>query len=422
MRQLAFDFSLETDTLALAQGCLLLTYYAPGWNKLRVNGSWLMNAARFARMARADTFHLVEDPVQKTTLKRLWWGIIFRDRILSMGLRWTHQVELNPRFKSSKYFLDTEDFSLDLGRSKVHDQDSQIRIIDIVTSLCSLVCELTPALHLLYGHERVRERVADVANSVQTNITHVRSCLDGLHRWYERTIPNFPDPISLDDTHDSICIYANLLFCYYSSAVFALNLHRILIHVTIPTSREHISLETCRESSVAAINDVGRRTQELVQTRLAQFLPISVSAYMALPLLLQAVDVAAVRGTELEAAETRKLDIFSRVLRSQEQNFDGPEFCREILSNIVAHAQNDQSFFDWVAAWRDERRSNGQSGVVNRTDNPARKTKLGWANLILKRPHLYLRLLLNLDFALCTGSAPKEEDLLPEILHAHSPP
>lgn len=379
-----------------------------------------MNAARFARMAGADTFHLAEDETRKKTLKRLWWGILFRDRILSLGLRWTPQVALNPRFKNSEYFLDAEDFSQDLGRSHVHDEDSQIRIIDIVTSTCSLVCKLTPALDVLYRHERVRERVADISNAVQTNITDVRNCLDGLHRWYERTIPIFPEPISLDDTHDSICIYANLLFCYYSSAVYALNLHRILIFVTIPASREHVSLENCREGSLSAMQDVGKRTQELVQARLAQFLPISASAYMALPLLLQAVDVAAVRGTELEAAETRKLDIFSRVLKSQEQVFDGSRFCREILSNIVAYAQNDERFFDWVAAWRDERGSNGH--IANRTDRPARKTKFGWADLILKRPHLYLRLLLNLDFALCTGSAPKEADLLPEILRAHSPP
>lgn len=419
LAKLVFDFGLENDAVASAQGCLLLTYCAPSYNKLRVNIGWLMNAARFARVAQADKFHSIQDPTQRRALKRLWWCVLFRDRILSLGLRWTLQVALDPRLQSEDSFLGVEDFESDLGQSHVHDRDSQLRIVDVVASTCGLVCELTPALHVLYGCERARERVAIEADSVHESAAQIQSCLDGLRRWHERAVLTFPEPIGLDDTQESICIYGNLLFWYYSSAVFALNLHRILLHMTIPASRDLISLEACQEASVTAFNDIGKRTQELVQTRLAQYLPISASAYIALPLLLQAVDVAAVRGTELEAVEARKLDVFSRVLRSQEQNFDGSQFCREILSNIVAYVQSDQSFLDWISAWRDERRSNGSSASVSHRVEHARRTKLGWANLILKRPQLYLRLLLNLDFALCTGGAPKEDDL-PEFLQTRS--
>ena len=371
-----------------------------------------MSAARFAKIAQADAFDLVQDPVRKSTLKRLWWGVLFRDRILSLGLRWTLQVALDPRLRSDEYYLNADDFKFDLGHSTVHDLNSQLRIVDIVASTCSLVCELTPALQLLYGHERARERIASVANSVSSSVLEIQGCLDGLQRWHEHVILNFPDPISLDDTQQAICIYANLMFCYYSSAIFALNLHRILIHGTSPGARNQISLEACQEASIAAITDIGKRTQELVQTRLAQFLPISVSAYITLPFLLQAIDVAAVRGTELEAVEMRKLDVLSRVLHSQEQNFDNSQFSRKILASIVAYAQNDQSFLDWIESWRNERSGNVSLGTVNNKDKSRKRTKLGWANLLLKRPQLYLRLLLNLDSALCTGSAPKEEDVL----------
>lgn len=416
-QQLVYDFDLEQDPFTNAQACLILTYYGPGYNRLRVNASWLTQAARFARIARADTFYQIQDPIQRSSLKRLWWGVLFRDRILSGGLRWNTQVDLDPILQNSEYFLALEDFSEELGKSRVHDRATQTRIVDIVNSTCSLICELTPAMKIVYGHERISERMVNVRSSGPDNLKEIQRCLDNLRRWYDRTIRMFPEPISLDDTHESVCIYANMMFCYYSSAVFALNFHRILIYETIPNLRDRIPLEACQESSVTAINDLERRTQEFVQTRLARYLPISASAYLSLPLLLQAVNVSAVRGTELEAGEARRLDVFTRVLKSQEQCFDGSDFCTETLSNIVAYVQQDEKFLEWIAVWRDESQINGRAAAVSdSTAKQSSRVKLGWASLLRKKPRLCARLLLHLDFALCTGTAPREDDLLPELL------
>jgi hypothetical protein len=82
-------------------------------------------------------------------------------------------------------------------------------------------------------------------------------------------------------------------------------------------------MSKCLQAFIAAINDLNRRTQELVQIYVTRFLPLSVSAFMALPWLLRVITGAAVTGTDLEAIEARNLDISSRVLKSQEENLDG---------------------------------------------------------------------------------------------------
>jgi hypothetical protein len=54
--------------------------------------------------------------------------------------------------------------------------------------------------------------------------------------------------------------------------------------------------------------------------------------------------------------------------------------------------------------------------VADGTAKHISNIRLNWANLILSQPKLYVRLLLHLDFALCNGRAPKEEDLLSHLL------
>lgn len=70
--QLLFDFGLERDPLASAQACLLLSYNAPNYNLLRLNTYWVTNAIRFAKIARADSYYRIKDPVKSKLLKRIW--------------------------------------------------------------------------------------------------------------------------------------------------------------------------------------------------------------------------------------------------------------------------------------------------------------------------------------------------------------
>jgi hypothetical protein len=203
-----------------------------------------------------------------------------------------------------------------------------------------------------------------------------------------------------------------MMFSYHAAAVFGLNTYLILLYEVFPSSRTLFSLDEAKEALEVANNDVSRRTQELVQVRLVKYLPISASAVLALPLTLQAINVAAARGSGMEAVEIRKLDVFTRTLKSQQQNFDGSDFCADILKNVTAYAQDDAKFVSSMMTWRDNKDVNG--GLVP-GGNGQNKIKLDWGNLVYKRPRLFLRLVLYLDHAFCTGGPPNDEDFPAEL-------
>ncbi|KAF7190762.1 Cutinase transcription factor 1 beta [Pseudocercospora fuligena] len=413
-----FDVGVEKDPIACAQACLLLSYYAPTYNTLRVNSYWLGNSIRFARIARADIHYRLRgrDRARSRLLKRLWWGVQMRDRILALGLRRRMQLELiQPPWQDESSILQVDDFEAELGRSHVHDLDTQHRIVDVLSLTCRLMQCLFHAL-TIYRHESLDERLETASSSLPETISNIQSSLRLLRHWQEQASRTFPSPIALDDAHESrpISIYANMMFIYHSAAIFALNEHLILLHQAISAARGLFSLDDCREDLETANLDMGRRVQEFVQVRLMKYLPISVSAFHAIPLVLQAINVAAARGTSNEGVENRRLEIFTRTLKGQQENFDGSDFCADVLSNLVAYAQDDEKFISSMINWRDGKETNGNGTSLANISNP-NKVKLDWTNLVQKRPKLFLRLMLYLDFALCTGAPPQDDDFPLEL-------
>ncbi|KAK4631294.1 Cutinase transcription factor 1 beta [Fulvia fulva] len=411
--KLLFDFGIERDPVCSAQACLLLSYNAPNYNIMRLNTYWVTNAMRFARIARADFYDKIRDPVRSKLLKRLWWGVIFRDRILSMGLRRSLQVELEPAWaEGDKHVITALDFQNELGKSPVHDTETQLRVVEVVGATCRLMQCLTNAGLILYRYEHLDDRLDNVGKSIPQTIQDIKRCLETLRHWHDHAIRLFPFPVSLDDAPETICVYANMMFSYHAAAVFGLNTYLILIREVFSQAKALFSLEEAHEALQVANTDVSRRTQELVQVRLVKYLPISASAVLALPLILQAINVSAARGSGMEAVERRRLDVFTRTLKSQQQSFDGSDFCADALANIVAYAQDDSKFVSSMTTWRDGKDTHGGNAA---NGNGAHKVRLDWGNLVYKRPRLFLRLVLYLDHAFSTGGPPGDDDF-PEVL------
>lgn len=337
-----------------------------------------------------------------------------------MGLRRSISFELDDDWADGeRHIIRAEDFQEELGRSPVHDAETQLRIVEVIGATCRLMQCLSNAGRILYRYERLDDRLDHFSKRTSPTITQIQQCLESFRAWHDQAIRLFPFPISLDDAHETICVYANMMFSYHDAAVFGLNTYLILIREMNPAARSLISVEETREALEAAHHDVARRTQELVQVRLVKYLPISASAVLALPLILQAINVAAARGSGMETVEMRRLDVFTRTLKSQQQSFDGSDFCADVLANIVAYAQDDSKFVNSMTTWRDntgkETTSNGSSLANTPSAQGGGKIKLDWANLVFKRPRLFLRLVLYLDHAFCTGGPPQDDDFPMEL-------
>lgn len=155
------------------------------------------------------------------------------------------------------------------------------------------------------------------------------------------------------------------------------------------------------EAMAAVLEDFWKRLQELLQARLGTFLPSTMTAYLALPLVLQAVNVTTVRGLADKRVETRKLEIYQRALLIQHSLFEGPDFIMATLDNILAYAMEDNLTSSTLASGHNE-----QSHASSR-----------WPVLVRDKPRLLLRLLYRLDHMLCSiGMYIASKDELPQVL------
>lgn len=356
-----------------------------------------MNSIRYAKLAEADCFYLVQDPDRRRILKRLWWCILFRDRILSLGLRRSLSVAVDPHLLTEAHILYPADFEPELGKSQVHPEGTQHLLLQMIGETCRLVQSLTPALEILFHRERLEQRVAVFANSPDTVQQDVHRCLEMLEDWHRRAISIFPSPIALDNTTPaSLSIFANMLFIYHSSAVASLHQHLLLLGETVPLSTQSSPDESVQATEIA-LEDTRTRLVELLQMQLARHLPISVSAFVAPPLLLQSINVAAARGFGMrERVEGRKLEVFTRILDAQRLHFDGSDCVAELLSSIIRWVRDE----DPVPGSDHDKRERQRSDKATRAYD--------WPRLVQKRPRLLLRLLYRLDGALCTGGGDSE--------------
>ncbi|WPG99844.1 Cutinase transcription factor 1 beta [Acrodontium crateriforme] len=421
--KLLFDFGVERDPICNAQACLLLTYWAPNHNNSRINSFWLMNAIRFARLAKADTFTRIQDPQKATMSKRLWWCVLLRDRILSLGLRRPLQIPSEQDLPSENGVLTADDFKSEVGQSFVHKADVQMQIFNMISTACRLILALSPILRILYTVENLEDRTNQAGESLYQISEDIQHSLRRLRMWHEETIRIFPSPISLGDTPETISIFANMLFLYYDAAIVALYSHTCLLHQVYPSRTALFPLENSQEIIKKAISDTTTRTTELLQVRLVKYLPISAAAFLSLPLLLQAVNICAARGTLDEPVELRKLDVFTKTLRSQQSSFEGADFCKDLLVNIMSYAEEDEQFTAkraWHEGGEDPSQSVEPSSAHSDDGETSHvKRKLTWEQILHRRPRLFLRLILFLDVALCTGNAPKESDF-PSVLRRNA--
>lgn len=260
----------------------------------------------------------------------------------------------------------------------------------------------------------LEDRLDAASRSLRPTIDAIHESIAALRTWHDETISKFPFPVSLDDVdeiQEAICVYANMIFCYHAACVFALNTYLLLIYEMIPGSRalfDQNLVEDCEEALEESNTNIAMRMQELVQVRQVKYIPISAAPMIGPPLVLQAINVAASRGTRLEAVEGRKLDVFTRTLQSLQERFDGSDFCAELMNNIVGFARDDDALTRSMTDWR----KNGHNRSAPTTPG---QIKVGWNNLVHQKPRLFLRLMMHLDHAVCTGGPPQEKDFPAEL-------
>ncbi|KAJ5986168.1 hypothetical protein N7451_010533 [Penicillium sp. IBT 35674x] len=272
-----YEFGVENDHLRLSQALTLLTYQSTGSDHL-INSTWLALAIRQACAANAHVYHHYPSngPYKQSDLKRLWWCLVIRDRIIALGMRRPLQI-LPSHFDTTSHCpLLLEDLSSEIHASGVYDPETKVMLFRVLTSQCRLVAALTTLIMAVYP--------ADQPNSSQKSFESVQ--INEIKFQLEYWKANHMLPPSSQDLgcHPSISFYKQLTCVYFETARLA------LYHFISFQAPQHERQENVPDlmNAVGVINEMVKR---FIVDGTAAHLPISVVAYTVLPQLVLSFDL-----------------------------------------------------------------------------------------------------------------------------------
>lgn len=433
-----FDFDTESSLVCLSQAALLLTYWAPNWSLAakKPNTAWLGVAIHNAKSAEAHmysampTFSPVTESImykKQNSLKRLWWCCIFRDRLISLGMRRSIQVSRAHFDVDSNTSLGFSDLSSEVGHSKVYNPETKRRLIEIFVQLGELCSVLTDLLTLVFPLDDVpgwgRQNGAEGAEKV-------RKCKVALRRWYNAAALRFPmfgggstsgkAAGGKHPQHDSVILYTNLMYMFYHSARAALCHHEVL-QAAMASASPNVNSSLFGFSNIYesryelqdAACGVTECLNELIQRRLARWLPISAIACTATPLVLHIIDVKLLsqnKGSLSTPDEKRRtvlkqqrLNVLIEAMKTYQPQYDGVDYVSETIRHIVNLAQidpptNSPNTPSSTSAFPEDSTSNMRPIISD------------WTDILASNPGSYLRLTMTMDISISKGRLATEAD------------
>uniref|UniRef100_A0A8H7N7F7 Zn(2)-C6 fungal-type domain-containing protein n=1 Tax=Bionectria ochroleuca TaxID=29856 RepID=A0A8H7N7F7_BIOOC len=433
--KLLYDLEAESSPLASAQAAVLLSLWAPPSTK-KPNTSWLSLAIQHAKSAEAHhyasmpVFSAETHPLQhrkQNILKRVWWCCVIRDRTLGLLMRRPIQITREHFDFETSPVLGFPDLVGEFGRSQVYSPDTKRWLAEILVQLVELYVVLTDIIVLVFPLDDTPGWGRDMAPE---DVDRIRECKMALRRWYKDATLRFPmsgrggqqqqQAESLPSSsrrHGSVILYTNLMYMYYHSTRVVLCHHEIL-HLAIIQAmpRKEGGNNITRDLSIIyenrhelqdAASGVTECLKELVQLKLARWLPISAVACTALPLVLNILDVKLSSRQQQQAGgnldrnaaaalKQHRLNILIEAMKTYQPQYDGVDWVSEIVRHIVNLAQIDDG-----SAGEDGGTGGGQQQTNGITD---------WTDILASNPSSYLRLALALDLSLSKGRLPEDGD------------
>ncbi|KAK8061510.1 fungal-specific transcription factor domain-containing protein [Apiospora phragmitis] len=419
--KLLYDFESESSMIYLAQTAIMLSQWSPNFTQAfkKANSTWLSAAIQHAKNAEAHhysalpSFSPVMSPLQykkQNVLKRLWWCCIVRDRILPLGMRRSLKITRSHFDFSSSPAFGYKDMADEVERSDVYDSATKKYLIEIFVQIVDLCTVLTDLIMMVFPLDDSPGWGKKIGPD---ETVKVRECKQALRRWYTLTIQKFPmfggcgSPRTAvtrgtGHHHESAILYTNMMYMYYHSSWVALSHHEILqTAVTAVTPnltsnlREFSTIYENRHELQEAASGVTKCLQELIQLKLARWLPISAVPCTALPLVLHIIDVklSSFRRSQPspdELVKQNRLSVLVEAMKTYTPQYDGCDYVSETIRHIMTLAQLDTP-----------------------TPLPTTSTTstiANWTDILASQPGCYLRLAMTMDLSFAKGRLPEESD------------
>jgi hypothetical protein len=165
-------------------------------------------------------------------------------------------------------------------------------------------------------------------------------------------------------------------------------------------------LASTLHSSVASISETIR---EFIQLDVAKYLPVSAIAYLALPIILNSLDLKNLSPTNARTeAKKRQLRILNEAMDLCSERYGGAHLTNGSIRKTLEAARSEQE----EAA---ETEIPMSSSVI-----PASPDAIpDWFEVFVNKPQQYLRISFSIDLSLAAGKYPDKKDL-PRLLSLHN--
>ncbi|KAF5718517.1 cutinase transcription factor 1 beta [Fusarium mundagurra] len=370
--KLLLDICCGRDLISNAQGALLLTYYATTRDRARTNSILLATAIQYAQGAEADQFHKRPDQDSDMTnsLKRLWWCCIVRDRILPLGVRrQLHITSINPALDH----LTEQDFEKEIQGSQVYSTQTK-RSLTVYGMGQSAADAISPMI----------ENQKQIGESI-------RFCETTLDAWFDKAAIQFPTPAGIISPEKSLVLYTNLMYIYYYSARVALYQYEaFVVSLTSRGADMEDKLHQTRLQLEDATLGITDNLKELVQLKVARFLPVSIIAYAALP---------------LTARKQGRLNIYMEAMKGLQNLYDGVDDVWNFIRAAIDSATSGT--LDTCSPKADS----APSSALCSKPSASVQVADDWGKFLLQEPILYFRLSRTIDLSLAVGCYAEDSSL-----------
>lgn len=288
------DFGIESNPLYILQSAVLMSFWDGDGDRIRDSYYWIGIATM-----HANGMGLYLDPTtgpktsrRQKILKRTWWSLVMRDRLLAVALRRPVQVKASP---SHVPMLQMEDFEieslLEAAQNNLAIEELNLETLNTVMDCCTALAQLSEyidqILSIQYSVQRTsglqalsNKTISLVPKTSGINWTDITSSAKDLQNW----CGSLPECVqqSKYSTQAStsggriVHVHNSLLAAYYSMTL--MTLYRPILSLSSHREKERHFRRTAVKVVFQAAQGITASFGALYTEDLLSFLPETATA------------------------------------------------------------------------------------------------------------------------------------------------
>ncbi|KAE8406689.1 hypothetical protein BDV37DRAFT_291834 [Aspergillus pseudonomiae] len=413
---LLLDLKAEDQPLERAQGALLLSYQASP-DDPQIGSLLLANAIQNAIILGKPP--KPSDSVKKSTIKRLWWSILLRDRWISLALRRRSQLTTKD-FDAENNTLEEGDFTEEIQESKVYDVQTKRILFKVLQQQCRLAVVLTDMNSFIFSSWE-SSGMGLPSKEFPTCMGNVLKTRNRLRQW--DTESRYSLSSTLSNVLHSVTSFIKMTYVYYYTAHIhlahyeALLLEANLMFVGHSYTMQLQQTGDCLQEAVNELHDVLKYFSNMKDI---EVIPLSILAFIGWPIVVAAIDAGLARNNSEAVQRQQRLNVLGTIYHALIELYDVTKFVvvgtKEILRLVTKMSGELGS--------QGRRPARASEAYRQRATYPTRTWKAveakhasGWFDLFIRYPRIYLLISTSTDYSLSSGRLPHENGL-PEVLRS----